>query len=92
MVKIELIMDEEKQCFLNVLKKKLDELVVPLAKWDLYIKDNPRIKPDQMPEFAISGTIVDINPSTLSAMFFANGIHTSVSGSNPLLLALLAMS
>ena len=58
MVKIELIMDEEKQCFLNVLKKKLDELVVPLDKWDLYIKDNPRIKPDQMPEFAISGAYV----------------------------------
>jgi len=55
-MKIELSMNEDARAFLEGLKKKHNEIVVPLASWNAYIRDNPRIK--VAPAHMISGAYV----------------------------------
>jgi len=55
-MKIELSMNEEAGAFFEGLKKKHNELVVPLDNWNAYIRDNPRIK--DVPAHMISGEYV----------------------------------
>jgi hypothetical protein len=57
-MRIDLIMDDSAQEFFDVLKKKNDELIIPLNGWIAYIRDNSNIKPEDVPSHKVSGTYV----------------------------------
>jgi len=56
--KIVLNLKEEEASYLAQLKKKRDELVVPLEKWKEHIEDNSRIEKDDIPDHLLCGEFV----------------------------------
>lgn len=57
-MKINVMMDELAQGFLEELKRKYDELIVPLDSWIAYIRDNPSVKEEDLPQFIETGGYV----------------------------------
>lgn len=55
---IELDLNDETRRFLEELKLESDALIVPREKWTLYVQDNPKILPVDMPKHMFSGDFV----------------------------------
>lgn len=70
---IELIMDEGSRAFFNALKKRNDEIVVPLESWSAYIYNNPKRTSEDTPEFVISGEYVITERELFDALVYKLG-------------------
>ena len=57
-MKIELPLDDKVQSFLSELKRKQDELVVPMENWNEHIRDNKRVKPEDIPPHIVAGSYI----------------------------------
>ena len=57
-MKIELILNDESASFFYNLKNKHNELVIPVEKWNLFIKCNCEIKNDNIPSYITCGEYV----------------------------------
>lgn len=53
-----LSLDDSAQFFFATQKKKNDELVVPIDSWNLHVRDNPQVKPEDVPNHVNAGAYV----------------------------------
>lgn len=72
-MKIELPLDDKVQLYLSELKRKQDELVVPIEKWNEHIRDNGRVKPEDIPPHIVADSYVITEREWFQAVVFKLG-------------------